>query len=143
MFDLLTYEKGASVLRMLEQHIGPDVFRDGVRTYLKEHEYANTVTTDLWDALETASGAPVRDVMNSFILQGGHPLVSLHDGTLRQEPFSYGPVPPGTTSAISSLQNQVMAVRTRPLLAIGSAMMTSNALTRSDATMSRRSSPAS
>ena len=31
MFDLLTYEKGGGVLRMLEQHIGPDVFRDGVR----------------------------------------------------------------------------------------------------------------
>ena len=114
MFDLLTYEKGASVLRMLEQHIGPDVFRDGVRTYLKEHEYANTVTTDLWDALETASGAPVRDVMNSFILQGGHPLVSLHDGTLRQQPFSYGPVPPGTTSAIGSEWHVPVAVRALP-----------------------------
>ena len=34
MFDVLTYEKGASVLRMLEQHIGPTVFRDGVRDYL-------------------------------------------------------------------------------------------------------------
>ncbi|MBH0207912.1 MAG: hypothetical protein HP495_05225, partial [Nitrospira sp.] len=35
MFDILTYEKGASVLRMLEQHIGPTVFRDGVRQYLR------------------------------------------------------------------------------------------------------------
>ena len=77
MFDLLTYEKGCGVLRMLEQHIGADVFRDGVRTYLKAHAYGNTVTTDLWDALEDASGAPVRDMMNTFILQGGHPLVSL------------------------------------------------------------------
>ena len=50
---------------------------------------------------------------------------------------------PGTTSAISSHQNQVMAVSTRPLSAMGSAMMTSNALTRSDATMSSRPSPAS
>ena len=74
MFDLLTYEKGCAVLRMLEQYIGPEVFRDGVRTYLAAHAYANTVTTDLWDALEEASGEPVRDVMNTFILQGGHPL---------------------------------------------------------------------
>ena len=35
MFDVLTYEKGASVLRMLEQHLGPDIFRDGVRDYLR------------------------------------------------------------------------------------------------------------
>ena len=45
MFDLLTYEKGCGVLRMLEQHIGAEVFRDGVRTYLKAHAYGNTVTT--------------------------------------------------------------------------------------------------
>ena len=102
MFDLLTYEKGCGVLRMLEQHIGADVFRDGVRAYLKEHAYGNTVTTDLWDALEDASGAPVRDVMDTFILQGGHPLVSLHGDTLSQQPFALGPVPPGVTSSIGT-----------------------------------------
>jgi puromycin-sensitive aminopeptidase len=112
MFDLLTYEKGCAVLRMLEQHIGPEVFRDGVRTYLKSHAYANTVTTDLWDALEEASGDPVRDVMNTFILQGGHPLVSLRGDTLEQQPFSYGPVPEGGESAIGDAWNVPVAVRT-------------------------------
>jgi puromycin-sensitive aminopeptidase len=48
MFDLLTYEKGASVLRMLEQHIGTEVFRDGVRLYLERHQFGNAETTDLW-----------------------------------------------------------------------------------------------
>jgi len=111
MFDLLTYEKGCGVLRMLEQHIGPDVFRDGVRTYLKAHAYGNTVTNDLWDALEDASGAPVRDVMNTFILQGGHPLVSLTGDTLSQQPFAFGPVPEGTESAIGKVWNVPVAVR--------------------------------
>jgi puromycin-sensitive aminopeptidase len=111
MFDLLTYEKGCSVLRMLEQHIGPDVFREGVRAYLKAHSYGNTVTNDLWDALEDASGAPVRDVMNTFILQGGHPLVSLRGDTLSQQPFTFGPVPDGTVSSIGSAWNVPVAVR--------------------------------
>jgi puromycin-sensitive aminopeptidase len=111
MFDLLTYEKGCAVLRMLEQHIGPEVFRDGVRTYLKAHAYANTVTNDLWDALEDASGAPVRDVMNTFILQGGHPLVSLRGDSLDQQPFSYGPPPAGVESAIGDSWNVPVAVR--------------------------------
>jgi len=115
MFDLLTYEKGCAVLRMLEQYIGPEVFRDGVRTYLAAHAYANTVTTDLWDALEEASGEPVRDVMNTFILQGGHPLVSLRGETLEQQPFSYGPVPDGVESAIGQAWNVPVAVRTLPL----------------------------
>jgi puromycin-sensitive aminopeptidase len=114
MFDLLTYEKGCGVLRMLEQHIGADVFRDGVRTYLKAHAYGNTVTTDLWDALEDASGAPVRDVMDTFILQGGHPLVSLHGDTLTQQPFSFGPPPPGVESSIGREWNVPIAVRALP-----------------------------
>ncbi len=111
MFDVLTYEKGCGVLRMLEQHIGPEVFRDGVRSYLKAHAYGNTVTTDLWDALEDASGAPVRDVMNTFILQGGHPLVSMEDDALHQEPFAFGPVPAGTESAIGSHWNVPVSIR--------------------------------
>ena len=114
MFDVLTYEKGCGVLRMLEQHIGAEVFRDGVRTYLKAHAYGNTVTSDLWDALEDASGAPVRDVMDTFILQGGHPLVSLHGDTLSQQPFALGPVPAGATSSIGKEWRVPVAVRALP-----------------------------
>src|SRR5580704_9452291 len=114
MFDVLTYEKGCGVLRMLEQHIGADVFRDGVRTYLKAHSYGNTVTSDLWDALENASGAPVRDVMDTFILQGGHPLVSLRSEALDQQPFALGPVPRGATSSIGSEWRVPVAVRALP-----------------------------
>ena len=102
MFDVLTYQKGGSVLRMLEQYLGPDTFRDGVRRYLKAHAYANTVTADLWAALEEASGEPVAAVMDSWILQGGHPLVALHDGTLHQRPFAYATGTPGAESAIGT-----------------------------------------
>ena len=73
MFDLLTYEKGSSVLRMLEQYLGENVFREGIRAYLRKHAYANTVTDDLWDALEAASGEPVGTIMHQWIYQGGLP----------------------------------------------------------------------
>ena len=73
MFDMLTYEKGGSVLRMLELYLGQDVFRDGIRHYLKDHAYANTVTTDLWNALEAVSGEPVAKTMDTWILQGRPP----------------------------------------------------------------------
>jgi puromycin-sensitive aminopeptidase len=102
MFDVLTYEKGCSVLRMLEQFLSPDVFRDGVRHYLRAHSYANTVTADLWSSLESVSGQPVGRVMDTWILQGGHPLVTVSGGTVSQEPFAFGPVPAGFTSAIGS-----------------------------------------
>ena len=71
MFDVLTYEKGASVVRMLEQHVGPDRFRDGIRRYMARHQYGNTETSDLWDALEAETGEPVRRIAESWIFQGG------------------------------------------------------------------------
>ncbi len=111
MFDVLTYQKGGSVLRMLEQYLGATVFRDGVRQYLRQHAYANTVTGDLWDALEAASGEPVRAVADSWILQGGHPLVTLRDGELRQEPFAYAPAQPDEQSAIGSVWQVPVIVR--------------------------------
>ena len=76
MFDVITYEKGAALVRMLEQYLGAEAFRAGVRLYLRRHAYANTVTADLWDALAEATGQPVRQIMEGWILQGGHPAVS-------------------------------------------------------------------
>ncbi len=77
MFDILTYEKGAAVLRMLEQFLGDNVFRDGIRLYLKKHQFNNTETSDLWDALEEASREPVRKMMDSWIFQPGFPIVEV------------------------------------------------------------------
>lgn len=96
MFDVLTYQKGGSVLRMLEQFVGPDVFRDGIRDYLATHSHGNTETSDLWDALERSSGRPVRDIMDTWINQGGYPLVQVSDDAgLSQTPFSYRGEPGG------------------------------------------------
>ncbi|MCP3992108.1 MAG: M1 family metallopeptidase [Actinomycetia bacterium] len=93
MFDVLTYEKGAAVVRMLEQYLGADEFRAGIRRYMLQHRYGNAETTDLWDAIESESGEPVRRIMDSWIFQGGFPLVSVsQDGpevTFSQERMTY------------------------------------------------------
>ncbi len=95
MFDVLTYQKGAAVLRMLEQYLGPETFRKGINHYLNVHAYANTETGDLWDAIEAVSGEPVRAIMETWILQGGYPLISVEPGDdegsirLSQERFLY------------------------------------------------------
>ena len=77
MFDVLTYQKGGALLRMLEQYLGEERFRDGIRQYLAKHSYGNTETSDLWDALEAATGDPVRRIMDTWIWQGGYPLVTV------------------------------------------------------------------
>ncbi len=94
MFDVLTYQKGSAVVRMLEQYLGEDAFRDGIRRYLQTHQFGNTETGDLWDALEAETGEPVRAMMDSWIFQGGFPLLEVGaDPTgalrLRQGVFRY------------------------------------------------------
>ncbi len=102
MYDILTYEKGAAVLRMLEQYLGADEFRAGVRAYLSKHAYGNTENTDLWDAIEAATSEPVRRIMDAWIFQGGYPLVRAGlspDGQslrLSQRRFVYSDVPDAT-----------------------------------------------
>ncbi|HVJ98523.1 MAG TPA: M1 family metallopeptidase [Acidimicrobiia bacterium] len=89
MFDTLTYQKGGSVLRMLERWLGADAFRDGVRLYLDTYKLDNTETTDLWDSLEDATGKPVRQIMDTWIFQAGFPVVRPQGFRLMQERFSY------------------------------------------------------
>ncbi len=96
MFDGITYNKGAAVVRMLEAYLGADAFRAGLRKYMAEHAYGNTTTADLWRALEAASGKPVAAVASTFIEQAGVPLVigkTVCTGdeqrmVLKQEPFA-------------------------------------------------------
>jgi aminopeptidase N len=74
-FDSITYNKGMSVVRMLDRYVGPLAFRDGIRRYIKAHEYGNTVTDDLWRELDQASKVPVTAIAHAFTLQAGIPLI--------------------------------------------------------------------
>jgi puromycin-sensitive aminopeptidase len=135
MFDVLTYEKGASVLRMLEQYLGAHVFRQGVRDYLRTHRFGNADTGDLWSALGRASGQPIPAVMDGWIFSPGYPLVSArregNELVLSQQRFGYlefgggseafPPKPPRDTQAAAQLwqipiQLRIDADGTRVLL---------------------------
>ena len=96
IFDSISYNKGASVIRMLHDFIGREAFKNGMKHYLTTHSYQNTQTEDLWASLETASGKPVGKVMTTWTGQMGFPLIKVDsrlDGntrilTLTQEKFN-------------------------------------------------------
>ena len=96
MFDVLTYQKGGSLLRMLEQYLGVESFRQGISAYLTKHAHGNTETSDLWDAIEEVNPTvPVRTLMDSWIWQPGYPLISARleetELVLDQQRFAYSP----------------------------------------------------
>jgi puromycin-sensitive aminopeptidase len=94
-FDVITYWKGAGVVRMIEGFLGADAFRAGVRSYLNRYREANATADDFWRELSTASGRDVATIANAWIKEPGHPLVhataqQLGDDlrvTLRQQRF--------------------------------------------------------
>jgi len=98
-FDAITYNKGQALIRMLENYLGEQAFRDGIRKYMAAHAYGNSTTTDLWQALESAAGKKVTGVAASFTEQDGVPLIVAEtacDGasqrmTLRQDRFVIAP----------------------------------------------------
>jgi len=76
-FDLITYEKGGAVLRMIEGYLGEAPFREGIRLYMRRHAKANAVADDLWTALGEASRQPVLELANAWIRQAGHPVLDV------------------------------------------------------------------
>lgn len=89
----IIYNKGASILRMIEGYIGTETYRQGVRRYLDRHQYACAESHHLWQAFEQVSAQPITAMMQNWIGQPGHPMVSVSkkgdELTLRQERFTY------------------------------------------------------
>lgn len=75
IFDSISYSKGASVIRMLHELVGPNNFKLGLQDYLKSFSYKNTTTEDLWSSLEKISAKPVSKFMSAWTSQKGFPIV--------------------------------------------------------------------
>ena len=97
LFDAISYSKGASVIRMLEQFLTPEVFQQGLHQYLDANQYSNARTEHLWAALEDASNLPVTAIMNTWTGQMGYPVLRVEtresgdqlELALSQERFVY------------------------------------------------------
>ncbi|UCF57290.1 MAG: M1 family metallopeptidase [Deltaproteobacteria bacterium] len=89
----IIYSKGGSILRQVEGYVGKESFREGLRHYLKKHEYGSASSHHLWEALEEVSAKPLTKMMKSWIEQPGFPMVEAkREGSkliLTQRRFTY------------------------------------------------------
>ena len=76
IFDMISYNKGCAIIRMVHSWISDEHFRSGMQVYLNKHAYSNALTEDLWDELEAASNLPVREVMATWTSEIGFPLIT-------------------------------------------------------------------
>ncbi|XP_050434289.1 aminopeptidase N-like [Adelges cooleyi] len=95
-FDRITYNKGASVLRMLYNYVGKDVFKDSLNLYLNRRMKGSANPNDLWDAFEEilskreqtlVKDQTVNTVMSTWTEQSGYPVVNALK--YKNGPFGY------------------------------------------------------
>ena len=84
IFDLISYNKGASVVRLIHRLIGDDHFRSGIQFYLNKHKFSNTETNDLWDSFEKTSGQPISKILSTWTLKMGFPLITISDVEIKE-----------------------------------------------------------
>src|SRR5258705_10931091 len=103
-FDAIAYQKTASVLRTIENYVGPELFRKGVVSYLKKYSFANAAGEEFWNEVARVTGKPVDRIMKPFIEEPGVPIVRIEskcqgnstDLSLHQERF-FGTGGPATS----------------------------------------------
>uniref|UniRef100_A0A182K7R1 Aminopeptidase N n=1 Tax=Anopheles christyi TaxID=43041 RepID=A0A182K7R1_9DIPT len=101
MFDIISYQKGGSILRMFHYALGELTFLKGVRRYISANKGRSVTPDDLFDSLQAAAredavlplSLDVATVMRPWIFQSGYPVVTvtLQNGelTFMQEQFLY------------------------------------------------------
>ncbi|GMM44733.1 hypothetical protein DAPK24_013080 [Pichia kluyveri] len=95
IFDAISYLKGGSVVRMIAESIGNELFLKGVSNYLKKHPFDNAKSDDLWDSISEVSGKDITSLVAPWIRAVGFPSLKVNlnneDGgktiKIRQERF--------------------------------------------------------
>jgi aminopeptidase N len=77
-FDSITYQKGAAVIRMIQDYVGEDIFRSALRNYMQKYAYQNTVTDDLWKEVDAVSlKKKITTLAHDFTQKAGVPLINV------------------------------------------------------------------
>jgi puromycin-sensitive aminopeptidase len=76
IFDSISYCKGSSIIRMLNNYIGED-FVLGLQSYLKKYQYKNATTENLWDELKKYSNKEIGILMQTWTKESGYPLITV------------------------------------------------------------------
>ena len=90
IFDAISYSKGSVVVRLLEDYLGADTFRAGIREYIRHFAYKNATTEDLWAQLQKTSNKPVREMMERWTKHVGFPLLTLTEAKEEDGSIVYG-----------------------------------------------------
>jgi alanyl aminopeptidase len=74
VYSGVVYQKGAAILEMIEDWVGPEPFRRSLHRYLTDHQFGNADTSDLARAIRQEAGVDASPVLTSFLDRPGAPV---------------------------------------------------------------------
>lgn len=77
MFGHLAYQKGSWVLHMLREQLGPELYRQCVKTFLERHRHATVVTEDFRAVIEELSGRTFDQFFDQWVYHGHFPQLEI------------------------------------------------------------------
>ena len=101
----VVYPKGALVMQMLKQHLGPERFWAAIRRFLTRHAYGAATSDDLRQAVLDATGESLPWFWSQWIYQAGHPefqVSAAYDSTARALTLTVRQIQTDTAMADSS-----------------------------------------
>lgn len=85
LFDRHLYQKAALVLRYFNYYLGDDIFWKGVKNYLETNKENGVSTEDFRKALYSVSGFPLENLFHEFLMERGHPELSIKEVPSRKK----------------------------------------------------------
>jgi aminopeptidase N len=110
-YGAIVYSKAPGLLRQLAFILGDEHFRDGLRIYLKEHQYGNAEWSDLVKAFERSSGRSLTQWASAWIRKRGMPQVNVSwscDEQSYGHNFGDAPQPDGDLVKLTLTQHDVL-----------------------------------
>ncbi|MDC3366646.1 M1 family metallopeptidase, partial [Flavobacteriaceae bacterium] len=77
MFDLISYNKGGTILHMLRNYLGDKAFFSGLKKYLIDNQYKSAEVSHLRLAFEEVSGLDLQWFFNQWFYGAGHPNIQV------------------------------------------------------------------
>ncbi|GLV41002.1 uncharacterized protein CBL_04526 [Carabus blaptoides fortunei] len=90
-FGSISYNKGGSVIRMMEHFLGTDNFKTGLQKYLKKNAFSTTTPDQLWESFTEVDKMKLSEIMKNWINNPGYPVIHVSRDedtiTIKQERF--------------------------------------------------------
>ena len=112
--NAITYMKGQTVLSMFESFVGPEKWRDFIRSYVRTFAWKNASADDFLDSMSASLGPRIADAFRTFLRQPGVPLIEHRlkcEGTPYLELHQKRALPVGTVESEARAWDVPVCVR--------------------------------